>query len=142
MTCGYLFILSPCDSTLHATTLQQLNPRCYTCAVDRRPSALVPVTIKFTAANLTNTNLSGSELKAVSSYAGATIDFTHVDLAHADLSGSEITAEGYDASLIDFAQANLAHADPWGQHVRVSSEAQHRSGALVKTLYRTRRVTS
>ena len=40
---GYLFILSSCDSTLYATTLQQLNPRYSWWHVDRRPSAQVPV---------------------------------------------------------------------------------------------------
>ena len=76
-------------------------------------------TVDFTKANLTNADLSGSLLTAVSRTGDTTIDFSEANLINADLSGAGLTSESgkmvlpEDAgeSTIKFTQADFTNAD-------------------------------
>eukprot|EP00964_Phaeocystis_antarctica_P089562 scaffold57178_cov42-Phaeocystis_antarctica.AAC.1 len=87
--------------------------------------------IDFTEANLTNVDLSGSELTADGANFGhALIDFTKANLAHADVSDSKLTTDAYYGATIDFTEADLAHADLSGSELTAINTVNYFTSAI------------
>jgi uncharacterized protein YjbI with pentapeptide repeats len=89
-------------------------------------------TVDFTKANLTNADLSGSLLTAVSRTGDTTIDFSEANLINADLSGAGLTSasgkrvlpEDAGVSTIDFTQADLTNANLSGSTAALAGMAR------------------